>query len=164
MGFTIASHPDRRVQRMRDARWCRWLMVTPALLLSTTTGLYARGGDSDPPLSVSLCDVLAHPAVYSGKSLIVTVRITSTKEGASLWSPDCRKVGVSLHIESRLGQGIPELYRALNLHGLGDHPIMATLTGVFTTDDYDEFRHRQRSAFKATAATDIKRTRDVERR
>lgn len=90
----------------------------------------------------------------------MTVRITSTKDGSSLWSPECRKFGLDLKIDAsaRSQKGISDLYQAMKLYGLSDHPVVATLTGVFIYDQYDETRHRRRSVFTASAATDIKQS------
>jgi hypothetical protein len=123
----------------------------------------ASDGGSNNAESVSLCDVLSHPGAYAGKTVMVTVRILSTKEGASLWSPDCRKRGVWLRIEAE-GPGMPELRQALHLHGLGDHPVVATLVGTLDPDHYDDITHRKRQVFKATAARDIRQSRSVEHR
>lgn len=136
------------------------------LLLLAGISLSAQSATSHGADSVSLCEVLSHPATYGGKSVIVTVRILSTKEGASLWSPDCRRLGVWLRIEpeARTGPGIAELREALAQHGLGDHPVIATLTGVFQPDHVDDVTHRKRPVFVALAAQDIKRSQKVERR
>jgi hypothetical protein len=151
---------------MRVTEWRHWLVFTAAFLVAAGVGNCAKGEDNDTPVRVSLCEVLAHPAEYSGKSLIITVRITSTKEGSSLWHPSCRKVGVALQFDASAtsGQGIADLREVLRLHGLSNYPVIATLTGVFIYDQYDEVRHRRRSVFKATAATDIKQSHDVEHR
>jgi hypothetical protein len=142
----------------------RRLILLVVFLLPVRVGLCARGGDSKAPEAVSLCDVLEHQAAYAGKTVIVTVRILSTKEGASLWSPECRKVGVHLRTEADAGPGIAELGQALAMHGLGDHPVIATLTGVFDPSYYDEIMRRTRPVFKAAAAKYITRARNVERR
>jgi len=135
-------------------------------LLPCGPGLYAQDEGSKKVNSVSLCEVLSHPATYAGNSVIVTVRILSTKEGANLWSPDCRKRGVWLRLErdARTGPGIAELGQALAQYGLGDHPVIATLTGVFDPNNYDEFAHQKKPVFRAIAAKDITRSRNVERR
>lgn len=119
-----------------------------------------------PPVSVSLCEVIEHPTDYSGKSVVMTVRIWATKEGTSLWNPACKKYGI------RMWFGVPfeskpallELNRALSIYGLGDHPVIATLTGVFEKDNYDEILHRHYPVLKVINAVDIKRSQAVERR
>jgi len=133
------------------------------LLLLVSVGLCASDGGSNTTESVSLCEVLSHPAAYAGKTVMVTVRILSTKEGASLWSPECRKRGIGLRIEVE-GPGIPELRRALDLHGLADHPVVATLVGTLDPDHYDDITHRTRPVFKAISARDITQSQNVEHR
>jgi hypothetical protein len=119
---------------------------------------------SDHPSIISLCDILRHPSVYAGKTVTVTVRITSVKEGSSVWSPACSKLGVGLHIdrEARSESGITALYQELDKYGLSDHPVIATLTGVYVADYFDEIRHRNRPVFKPVAARNIKRSPRVE--
>lgn len=111
-------------------------------------------------IKVSLCDVLKQPAHYAEKTLMMTVRITSTKEGASLWNPECSKLGVSLHVdrESQSESGIVALYREMDKYGLSDRPIIATLTGLYDVEYFDPIRHRKRTVFRATSAKDIKRS------
>jgi hypothetical protein len=140
----------------------RWLSLL-IVLLPVSVGMCASEGGRNDAESVSLCDVLSNPRAYAGKTVMVTVRILSTKEGASLWSPDCRKRGVGLRIEAE-GPGMPELREALDLHGLADHPVVATLVGTLDPNYYDDIRHRKRQVFKVTAAKDIRQSRNVEHR
>jgi hypothetical protein len=141
-------------------RWLSSLIV----LLPVSVGMGASDGGSNTAESVSLCEVLSHPAAYAGKTVGVTVRVLSTKEGASLWSPECRKRGIGLYIEAGSGPGIPELRQALSLHGLADHPVIATLVGTLDPDHFDDIAHRKRSVFKVIAAKDIIQSRYVEHR
>jgi hypothetical protein len=57
-----------------------------------------------------------------------------------------------------------ELLQSLAVHGQGDHPWIATLTGALDPDHYDEITHRRRPVFRVVAAEDIARSRNVERR
>lgn len=111
-------------------------------------------------VEVSLCDVLKDPAHYAGKTLMMTVRITSTKEGASLWNPGCSKLGVSLHVdrEYQSESGIAELYREMDKHGLSGRPIIANVTGIYDVEYLDPIRHRKRIVFRAETARDIRRS------
>jgi hypothetical protein len=52
----------------------------------------------------------------------------------------------------------------LLLHGLGDHPIVATLTGFFVPHYYDEFRKQRRKVFQVIASKDIHQSETVQRR
>jgi hypothetical protein len=144
---------------MRIAKWPRSFMLVGISLLSAGVR-NGSAAQTEKPVNVSLCDVLARPKDFSGKTLIMTVRITSTKEGSFLWSPECRKLVLHLEIDAsaRSQKGISDLYQALKLYGLSDHPVVATLTGVFIYDQYDETRHRRSSVFNASAATDIKQS------
>ena len=119
---------------------------------------YAAAQSSGVSSKVALCDVLAHPADYSGKTLTMTVRITATKEGRFLWSSSCRNLGLPLQIEdqAKSDMGIQGLLEMLRQHGLSDHPVAATLTGVFFYNQQDEYRNRRRSVFRVSSATDIK--------
>lgn len=138
---------------------CLLLALVPARPLIVAGG----AAKAQTPMKVSFCDLLAHPAAFSGRVVVVTVRIDSFKEGARLWSPECSKKGLRLWIESDYGPGIPELRRIL-LHPDYGHPLVATLTGTFEPHHYDEITHRTRPVFKVVAARDIKRSRNVERR
>ena len=66
-------------------------------------------------------------------------------------------------IFSKTGSGIAELLQALSQHGLGDHPVSATLTGVLEIDNYDEIRRVHRTVFRVISARDIRRSAHVER-
>ena len=107
---------------------------------------------------VSFCGLLAHAAKYSGRVVVITVRISTFKEGALLWSPECSKKGVGLLIEEESGSGVPELRRRILPHPDYGHPLIATLTGVLDPKYYDKVRHRKRAVFKVIAARDIHRS------
>jgi len=121
---------------------------------------YAMAGNDDPPPRLALCDVLARPAHYSGRTMTMTVSITATKEGGFLWSSSCRNLGLTLQIEDQAKSetGIQNLLEMLRQHGLSDHPVTATLTGVFLYNQKDEYRNRPRSVFRVSSATEIKQT------
>lgn len=135
------------------------------LFFSASSKKMEAGSEANEDSSlVSLCEVLRQPSNYAGKTITVTVRITSIKEGTSLWSPACSKRGVGLHVdrEARSETGIAALYQELDKYGLSGRPIIATLTGVYIPDYFDEIRHRKRPVFKAVAAKDIKRSSKAE--
>lgn len=146
--------------------WGQAVTRTVAVLACAGLALAAQDGGNKSAPSVSLCEVLTHPAEYSGKNVMLSVRITATKEGASLWDPGCSRVGVSLVTdpEVRSKPGIAELYRVLRLHGLSDHPVIARLSGVFLENQNSAVRHRRRPVFKAVAASDIRQSQAVEHR
>jgi hypothetical protein len=127
--------------------------------------LSVHSENNGPSVRVSLCDVVEHPTYYSGKSVVMTVRILATKDGTSLWNPTCKKYGIRVKFgvpfESK--PGLLELHRALSIHGLGDHPVIATLTGVFENNNYDEILHRSYPVLKIIDAIDIKISQAVER-
>ena len=118
------------------------------------------------PLKISICELLAHPSQYAGISVVMTVRITATKEGASLWDPACTKVGLRLHSDPATSSdpAMLELDRVLNEHGLSDHPVIATLTGEFRQNHYDDIRHQAKAVFNAVAASDIRQSQSIEHR
>jgi hypothetical protein len=151
---------------MSVAEWWRALTITFVSLNAVAGALVAQVGGNNPPASASLCEVLGRPAEYLGKRLVLSVRITATKDGASLWDLGCSNLGVSLVTdpEVRSEPGISELYRALRLHGLSDHPVTATLAGLFLEDRNHSIRHRGKFVFKAVAATAIRQSVALERR
>jgi hypothetical protein len=71
-----------------------WFMSQFMLLLLAGAAPCTCRADGRSVEPVSVCEVLNHPATYAGKTVKITVRILSTKEGASLWSPECREMGV----------------------------------------------------------------------
>ena len=144
----------------------RRLMFIVAAISVSACFLSGRPRVDDQHLEITLCQMLTAPTEYTGKKIVLTARITSTKEGANLWSPACPRIGINLHVdqEFRSAPGIPELYRALALHGLGDHPVIATLTGFLDNDYFDEIRNQHRRVFKAIAASNIRQSQRVERR
>jgi hypothetical protein len=129
--------------------------IVSILLLLTVVG---RVHASSPPSEAGLCEVLAHPSSYSGKTLNITARITSTKEGSFLWDKSCRNLVVALRIgdEAKSDAGVQNLLQMLRLHGLSDHAVIATLTGVFLYDQRVENTDRSRSIFRVSAASQIK--------
>lgn len=139
------------------------LVATIPLLLAGN--LRAEADSSGVPHTTSLCEVLAHPTDHSGTTLRMTVRITATKEGSFLWTPDCRNLGVvSLQMggppESK--SGMKSLQEILRAHGLSDHPVIATLTGTFIYNQQPD-EHRHKAVFKVNAASDLKQADRIER-
>ena len=145
---------------MRMKAWQLVFLLCFVAFSASSKKMEAWAGVEGGASSVSLCDVLRQPSIYAGKTVTLTVRITSTKEGTSLWSPACPKLGVRLHIdhEARSESGIAALYQELDKYGLSDRPIIVTLTGVYVADYFDEIRHRNYPVFSAVAAKDIKRS------
>jgi len=86
------------------------------------------------------------------------------KEGTSLWSPACSKLGVGLLTddEARPDSGVRVLRQELEKYNLSARPVIATLTGVYERDYFDEIKHRNRPVFRVVAAKDIKRSRKTE--
>jgi hypothetical protein len=141
------------------------ILIYMILSMGNRTGV-AQQSTAAPPMKVPLCEVLTHPKKYSGSNLVVTARFTATKEGTDLWDRDCPGLGVDL-LENPVADSHPdmvELYRMLKDHGMSDHPVMATVTGQFKTDQYDAARDRRRWVFIAAAASDISQTKRVEHR
>jgi len=118
--------------------------------------------NEDVPEQTALCKIFAKPSEYAVRSLAVTALIEATKEGAFVWTPSCRGRGLSL-IFSASGNGVAELRRALSQHGLGDHPVVGTLTGSVDLNYYDEIRNVHRTVFRIITARDIHRSETIER-
>ena len=117
------------------------------------------------PQKVQLCEVLKHPQKYADRILTVSARITASIEVANIWDPDCRKFGARLQIGTvdRNNPSILALYREMGAHGLSDHPLMASLTGVFKYYPPEQ-GNRERRVFIAREAADIRRPEIVERK
>jgi hypothetical protein len=139
-----------------------WTLIVA--LLACVFSCYARPqakteGHVGSPV-VSLCEVLKSPAAFSGKSIQVDVRITSMKEGSSIWSPDCPKVGVVLvtTLDEGPESGIPGLRKELAQYQRSSRPLLAMLSGVYIPDYFDDIRHRKYPVFRAYAANAVRRS------
>jgi len=143
---------------MRKHEWMRWIATVSLLFLTVIGSDYAIAESSAASPKIALCEVLAHPADYSGKTMTITARITATKEGSFLWSPNCKNLGLTLQIEDQAKSdvGIQSLLEMLRHHGLSDHPVTAMLTGIFLYNQQDEYRNHRRSVFRVSSATEIK--------
>lgn len=123
----------------------------------------SREDDTVAP-STDLRGVLKDPSKYAGKTITVVARISFTKEGGFLWSPGCSKRRVRLIIDLKDESGTAGGFlAALRRHGLSDHPVIATLTGIYVPDYYDNIRNRHYPVFRVTAAAHVTRSRNVER-
>ena len=152
---------------MRHSENVRLTIMVVALLVLPTGRSIARGQDSGVVRqSVALCELMGNPEPYAGKVVTVTARLTSTKDGTSMWDPGCKTMGLELEIvpSSRSNPDIGRLQLALKQHGLSDHPVMATLTGTFLYNKYDAVRRRARSLFSAISAADVQQSSVIERR
>jgi hypothetical protein len=107
---------------------------------------------------VSMCALMATPKQYSGSMVEVAVRFTRTKEGTRLWDISCPDYGADLWIDPAVANdpSFLKLDEMLNAHGLSDHPVMATIQGVFSYAQYDKVRRQKRSTIKAEVVSDIK--------
>jgi len=151
---------------MTLARCTRILLF---MLLSSLSGngqrTDARHGDSS---AVSLCELVEHSAKYVEKSVTTTVRITATKHVTELWDPACPNLGVDLWFRQpeTTSPGMLQLHEALNTFGMGDHPVIATLTGTWMGEQYREhqFIQQPRIVLEVIDAADVHRSTKVERR
>jgi hypothetical protein len=140
------------------------------VLLVCVASTYARGqaqteSHSHSPV-VNLCEVVKSPAVFAGKFIEVDTHITSMKEGASIWSPECPKLGVVLvtTLDEGPESGILSLRKELAEYQRSSRPVLATLRGVYVLDYLDEIRHRRYPVFKAFSATAVRRSTSPEHR
>lgn len=119
-----------------------------------------------PALRPTLCELFAHPQKYVGKDLMVSARITQTKDGSDIWDPSCPNAGALLQTNpsTESDPTIVKLYRTLRLHGLSDHPVTATLHGILKEEQYEKVPNKRRLIFIVAAASDISRTKHIERR
>src|SRR5437660_8614267 len=86
------------------------------------------GSDASTPMSAQgartmrLCSMLSDPKAHLGEIVDVQARITSMKEGSSIWDPACPNLGAILIVDpwSNPDPSIRELDRMMRLHGLSD--------------------------------------------
>jgi hypothetical protein len=118
--------------------------------------------------TIPLCELLQNPSKYSGKTVTTTARIDSFKEGTDIWDPACRGRGADLHIadSARSSPSIVELNAALRKHGMGDYPLIATVTGTLLPNQREEhaFILQPRLVFLVSGAADIHHSTKIERR
>ena len=116
-------------------------------------GLVRHSSNRHPPVPVGQAAGLRHePAL--GTHLVASRR-GYTHHGIYVGG------GMVVHYAGL--SGLLELHRALSIYGLGDHPVIATLTGVFENNNYDEILHRHYPVLKIIDAIDIKISQAVER-
>jgi len=156
----------RGAVRMKIAEWTHLFLLT--LVMGCSTTYEQHNAIREPILVVPLCELLQNPLKYSGKTVTTTARIASFKEGTGIWDPACRRRGADLHTEesARSSASIVELDKALRSYGMGDHPVVATLTGVWLPYQFTGggFLPQPRHVFLASTAANIGRSAGVERR
>ena len=91
--------------------------------------------DSAIPVT-SLCEVLKPSTRFAGKPIRVDVQIMSMKEGASISSPDCDRLGIVLVTTLEKGPegGIPGLRSELTQYQKSSKPVLASLDGIYLPD------------------------------
>ena len=116
-------------------------------------------------LHLSLCDILNNPTAFSGSPIVVRVRIYADKENTYIWEPTCKGRGISMQVDpsAESDPGVTKLIRLVHTYPNFGHPVIATLTGTFLYDHYDEIRQERRSILSVTAASDMSRSPNVER-
>lgn len=148
---------------MKTEKWIRSLVALGVLVVSGVGVCWASSSERTSARA-DLCDVLRTPSKYAGKTITVVARISLTKEGGFLWSPGCSKRRVRLIIDLKDESGTAGGFlAALRRHGLSDHPIIATLTGIYVPDYYDDTRNLRYPVFRVTGVAQVTRSRDVER-
>jgi len=117
-------------------------------------------------IQIPLCRLLADPRAYAGKTVEVVARITATKEGIDIWDPTCKNIGVDLVIDFDAPgkKGFSELEDSLRAHGLSDHPVIATLRGMFIPNQYDKVRRKKRTVLAVESVEGVHQAASVERR
>lgn len=139
----------------------RFMLLLLATCLPICCGCQQVKEDKNSSITVmSLCEVLKSPEHFARQPIRVDVRITYMKEGASVSSPDCPKLGVVLVTTLEKGPqgGIPSLRSELTQYQQSSKPVLASLDGVYLPDFEDEIRHRRYPVFKAFAARDVRRS------
>ena len=118
--------------------------------------------------TVDLCDLLRKPLLYSGKTITTTVRIVRGKHVTGIWDPACSNLGADLYIEesARSSPSIMELDRMLSEAGMGDHPVIATLIGIWLPNQTtgNKFLPQPRRVLKVSEASHAERSARIERR
>ncbi|HTM17886.1 MAG TPA: hypothetical protein VL135_13315 [Terracidiphilus sp.] len=79
---------------------------------------------------ISPCILTSNPSRYDNQRVKLTGHITSTKDGAYIWSDDCKDRGVTLLFGDALQHDV-NLHEALLRYGMSQSPLKATLVGRF---------------------------------
>ena len=116
---------------------------------------------------VPFCELFGDSGRFLGQVVVTKVRISAYKHGTAIWDPACRSRGADLQWSeaSRSKPGTLQLDEYLRKFGMGDHPVIATLTGKWMgkQDTGVGFRPQPRYVFLMINASDVDRTKDVER-
>jgi len=116
--------------------------------------------------TISLCELLKAPLAYSGKVVTTKAQITRGRHVTVIWDPACRGLGADLQSadSARSNPSIIELDDTLWKHGVGDHPVIATLTGVLLPNQREEhsFLLQPRLVFSASSASNVHRSPKIE--
>jgi hypothetical protein len=118
--------------------------------------------------AIPLCELLRTPLSYAGKTVTTVARIDRFKEVTGIWDPACRNLGADLHTQDsdRSTLAMKKLAEELNKAGMGDHPVIATLTGTWLPNQITKngFLPQPRLVFLVSDASNIGRSKKVERR
>jgi hypothetical protein len=116
---------------------------------------------------VPLCDLIKDSANYSGRNVTTTARVSAGRHVTVIWDPACRGAGATLEFEksSESVAGVRQLEAELDKAGVGDHPLIATLSGIWvgTKRTDNGFIAQPRIVFRVTDASNITRSAKVER-
>jgi hypothetical protein len=91
----------------------------------------------------------------------------ASKHVTVIWDPACHENGADLHFSSTGAESpsVIELQKVLRQNGMGDHPVIATLTGTWLGTVYYEhqFLAQPRIVFEVIDAQSITRSVKIER-
>jgi hypothetical protein len=91
----------------------------------------------------------------------------ATKHVTVMWDPACRGHGADLHfaLTGAENPSVVELEKVLRQSGMGDRPIIATLSGTWLGTKYYEhqFLAQPRIVFEVTEAHNVTRSMKIER-
>ncbi len=114
---------NRRISR----RMAFLLLIGLLMALCDCTGPLNSSGE---PEATTLCEILAAPRSYSGKTVLVTASVAVTREGSLIWQDGCDNswVGLQFNEPLRSDHDLADLlvhYRASN------RPLTASMVGTF---------------------------------
>jgi|ERR1017187_1105759 hypothetical protein len=138
-----------------------------AFILTVATSAVCQSTPAARNAVVPLCDLLKDSAKYTGKSVTTAARIFPGRHVTVIWDPACRGLGATLEIEKSRESvaGVQQLEAELYKAGMGDHPVIATLTGTWVgTERTDNgFIAQPRIVFRVTDVSNISRSAKIER-
>ena len=142
----------------------RFLLAT---ILVLPVAIHAQSGIGNTGTTTqTVCALLASPSQFSGRSVRISAKMTSTKEGTDLWDGECPHLGIVLWVQRQLQEqeDFRNLTSLLAAHGLSSRPVVATFEGIYLHNWRDSSGAVRRDVLMASRVENAHQSADIERR